>query len=61
MNMHWKCEICGKIRHDSDISVLTYGLIDFKGICKARRHLKYCKDSPECYKIAVEKSKTGKV
>ena len=53
----WKCGICGKIRHDPEIDVITYPLFGFEG---AEVNLKYCNDNDDCYNQAKEKAKTGK-
>lgn len=57
-NFTWKCEICGKERPDEDIDVLTYPLKDLPG---GERNLKYCSDNDDCWKKAIEKSKTQKI
>jgi hypothetical protein len=45
-NLTWKCEICGKIRPDDKISVVTYSLLDEK--LNITRNLKYCNDNLNC-------------
>lgn len=63
-NTTWKCDICGKMREDEDVSVLTYGLEEFKdtnGNYYGERNLKYCNDNPECFLLAKEKAKTHKI
>jgi hypothetical protein len=57
-NMTWKCGVCGKERPDEAIDVFTYPL---KGLPGGEVNLKYCTDNPDCFKGAVEKSKTGKI
>lgn len=54
----WTCEICGRKKEDSLISVMTYFL---KGLPGAERNLKYCNDIEECLQKAREKAKTGEM
>ena len=54
----WRCDICKEERPDSVISVLTYPL---KNLPDAEYNLKYCNDKDECYKGALDKSKTGEI
>ncbi|MFA5394999.1 MAG: hypothetical protein WC346_03170 [Methanogenium sp.] len=53
MNEKWSCHICGKMRDDEDIEVLTYLLKDLPG---AERNIRYCRDNEECKKKAEEKA-----
>lgn len=55
---HWKCDVCGDLRPDSKISVLTYAL---KNLDDAQRNLKYCKDRKNCHDGAIEKSRTERI
>lgn len=54
----WKCHSCGELRLDRNISVISYPYKDFPNATINKR---YCNDKLDCYKKAVEKSKTGKV
>ena len=54
----WPCEICGEIRPDDKIWVITYPL---KGLPGAERNLKYCNDNKECMNAALKRSQEGKI
>ena len=56
--VQWTCEVCGALRDDWDISVLTYPLVVFEGW--GHRNLRYCNDSTECTQKAIKRSKTGR-
>lgn len=45
-DLNWKCEICGKIRPNKKISVITYALAD--EWLRMSRNLKYCNDNLVC-------------
>lgn len=51
----WKCEMCGKVRPDALISVITYPLEDLPG---GERNLKYCNDNAYCREEATIKART---
>ena len=54
--MKWICEICGRKREDSDISVASHDLSDQHRLPfgSATRNVKYCNDSAECSAAAME-------
>lgn len=58
MNETWSCHICGKIRDDEDIEILSYLL---EGLPGAERNLRFCKDDKECREKANEKAKSRKI
>lgn len=52
-NLTWTCLICGRVRPDAKISVLTKPMI-IKGRNCGEQNIRYCNDSPACLKGARE-------
>ena len=49
--MTWSCHICGEVRLDNKISVLTKPLI-VNGEKFGEQNIRYCNDNDECLKQA---------
>ncbi len=47
--LRWQCDICGKVRDDTYVSVITKPLIiDDVGVVGGTENIKYCNDNPDC-------------
>ncbi len=47
--LRWRCDICGKERDDTYVSVITKPLIiDDVGVVGVTENIKYCNDNPDC-------------
>ena len=57
----WKCHICGELRPDANISVLTKPLVIGGRPC-GQQNIRYCNDNPQCIKAVRDYSffKEGK-
>lgn len=50
-NLTWRCDVCGRERHDKFISVYKKPLKGFKeGV--AEQNIKYCNDREHCHEMA---------
>lgn len=54
--LEWRCSICGKMRPDAKISVLTVDNSKSFGLPagSAQRNIRYCNDDDECAHGAAE-------
>lgn len=53
-NITWKCQICGEIRPDDMIGVVTTDISEENGmrLGMMKMNTKYCKDKKECVESA---------
>lgn len=54
---HWTCHVCGRMRPDATISVITTCVGKDYGLAAEvlKQNVRYCNDEPECVEAAKTK------
>ena len=55
----WNCEVCGKLREDEFIEVVTYDFLKNHNLPEGtvKRNVKYCNDNEYCIQEAHNKER----
>lgn len=52
--LSWACHVCGDVRPDDKISVLTTEMVYGEGNIPMKQNVRYCNDRPNCVEGAKE-------